>query len=209
MRKRNREASEQPRIKPPVTRPPVPAGFRCHICEGLHWTVACPRVLLRPSKYPSVDIRHGCEQCGQRGHLSAKCTVKKFKCSECGALHDTEECPYSYKPIEWHQFFDASRQRLFYVKAEDSAQQGVWAAPKRLDVIFWHCDACLLLIPDAVAECVGCHAARPQNMIKLPPQPAERSTVDADKAPTPEEVSENPEKTHSVLENDGTVSSEQ
>jgi hypothetical protein len=163
MRKRSRSPEKQDRRPPAVVvTPPLPAGYRCHVCEGLHWTVACPRVLREPAKYRSIHL-YGCNHCGQKGHVPAKCTVKKLKCVECGAMHDTRECPYSYTPVEWHEFLDDARQRLFYVRADDAAQRGVWATPTRLDVVLWHCGRCRLLMPEVIGECVGCHAARPRN----------------------------------------------
>ena len=170
MRKRGRSHSERAhsrdRAHRDVVPPPVPTGFRCHICDSSHWTVDCPRVRANPSKYASVDVRHGCFQCGQRGHPSSKCTVKKFKCSECGALHDTVQCPYSYEAVEWHEFFDSTRQRVFFVNAAKLTQI-VWDTPNKLDTVLWHCNTCSLLIPDAVPECVNCHASRPVNVRKV------------------------------------------
>lgn len=144
--------------------PPVPSSFQCHVCEGNHWTVHCPRVLRDPHKYPRVH-ENGCYQCGRFGHRGKTCTVRRYRCNDCGGMHDTKECIYLYKPKQWHEFYDPIHQKVFYVNVETNVPQ--WAVPYHLDIVLWHCDRCKLLIPDdqdRINECVQCHDARPKSI---------------------------------------------
>mmetsp|Transcript_13051 Transcript_13051/g.14981 ORF Transcript_13051/g.14981 Transcript_13051/m.14981 type:complete len:271 (+) Transcript_13051:54-866(+) len=147
-------------------RPECPPTFRCHQCEGNHWTIDCPRIRREPHRFPKVDVQHGCFQCGQRGHTMNKCFVVREKCKACGGSHATSSCPFTYIPQEWHEFYDPTRQRVFFCLSTDPLQVPTWnVPPNHLDVILWYCDACKVLLPDTLKECVKCHALRPVNVM--------------------------------------------
>ena len=142
-----------------MDRPPCPPSFACHVCDGNHWTIECLRVRNNPQKYPKIDLRHGCWQCGGSGHEVKKCPVKRHRCTECGAYHDTPGCPYTHTAQEWHEFFDEEKKHVFYCNSTSQAVQ--WEPPHALDVVMWYCSACNHLLPASVSECVSCHKQRP------------------------------------------------
>lgn len=148
--------------KPP---PPCPSSFKCHQCEQNHWTKDCPRVLRDPHRYPKIDVIRGCYQCGQVGHNSDVCPVKRDKCADCGGMHNTIHCPYQRPAQEWHEFYNAKEQHVYYFNSE--TKQVTWDAPlSTIDTVLWHCDACKLLIPSDVRECVQCHVVRPETVVE-------------------------------------------
>lgn len=157
----------------------VPSSFQCHVCNENHWTVKCPKLLRDPNKFPRFHLG-GCYQCGRLGHRGNNCTVRRYRCADCGGMHDTKECIFSYKPKEWHEFFDPIRQKVFYVEALTKETQ--WATPYHMDIVFWHCDRCKILIPsdtDEVNECVLCHDERPKSVF-LPEDYEENSSEEED-----------------------------
>ena len=75
-------------------------------------------------------------------------------------MHRTEDCPFSHVPVEWHEFYDAERDHVFYCNPETN--EVTWKQPHLHDVVFWHCDSCKILIPaQSASECVECHKKRP------------------------------------------------
>ncbi|AAZ10749.1 WW domain containing protein, putative [Trypanosoma equiperdum] len=144
--------------------PAVHASFACHICSKNHWTVSCPRLRLSPRDYPLMDREKGCWKCAQRGHSSAQCQVKKYRCSDCGGLHDTRDCEFDHKSEEWHEFFDSTTQHVFYCNSETGEVQ--WTPPThKLDVVLWFCSNCSILLPTSVPECVKCRVPRPHSKV--------------------------------------------
>lgn len=159
-RKRGHEHSSRCRE---VERPLVSANFSCHLCGRNHWTVDCPKVLRNPEEYPLVDRRKGCWQCGQRGHNAGQCKKKKYRCKECGGLHDTKDCIYDHVPEEWCEFVDPATRHVFYANGDESEVQ--WMPPTHeLDVVLWYCPPCRVLNPSVTDECLKCHAARPATL---------------------------------------------
>lgn len=154
-RRRRRQRKE---VNPPA----VPASFICHICAKNHWTVACPRLRQSPNDYPLMDRKKGCWKCAQRGHSSSQCPVKKYRCNDCGGIHDTRDCEFDHKSEEWHEFYDPITEHVFYSHSETHEVQ--WTPPThRLDVVLWFCQNCSILLPTSVSECVKCHALRKES----------------------------------------------
>ena len=173
-----------------TVRPPVPSGFQCHVCLSAHWTIDCPRIAADPSKYPHINRRTGCYQCGRAGHSALACPVRRYSCNSCGGMHDTPQCPFSYKPQEWHEFFDPVRKRRFYCSPAKPLES-TWTLPSKLDDILWFCETCSFLLPLKVVQvCVQCHAKRPKEVIAPPPQAED--TVDKDAASSPGSSSSRP-----------------
>ncbi|PWV11026.1 hypothetical protein C3747_63g64 [Trypanosoma cruzi] len=158
-----------------VILPSAPASFVCHICTKNHWTVACPRLERNPEQYPLMDRKRGCWKCAQRGHPSAQCPVKKYRCADCGGIHDTRDCEFDHKSEEWHEFYDPITQHVFYSHSETHEVQ--WTPPThRLDVVLWFCPNCNILMPTSVPECVKCHAPRMESKISSDSSSSESSS---------------------------------
>ncbi|KAH9577266.1 hypothetical protein LSM04_001499 [Trypanosoma melophagium] len=150
-----------------VTPPSVPASFACHICTKNHWTVNCPRLRQSPQEFPLLDKKKGCWKCAQRGHPSSQCPVKKYRCADCGGLHDTRDCEFDHKSEEWHEFYDPITEHVFYTHSE--TQEVQWTPPThRLDVVLWFCSNCKILLTNTIQECVKCHMPRPESKVTPP-----------------------------------------
>nr|CCC90029.1 conserved hypothetical protein [Trypanosoma congolense IL3000] len=154
----------------------VPSSFACHICTKNHWTVDCPRLRHAPNEFPLMDRKRGCWKCAQRGHSSPQCTVKKYRCVDCGGLHDTRDCEFDHRSEEWHEFFDTKTQHVFYCNSETKEVR--WTPPPhRLDVVLWFCAGCKILLPATIPECVKCHAPRPQSKLSSSMSPQSSPSV--------------------------------
>ncbi|KEG12285.1 hypothetical protein DQ04_01831030 [Trypanosoma grayi] len=153
----------------------VPPSFLCHICTKNHWTISCPQLWQNPQDYPLMDKRKGCRKCAQRGHLSSQCPVKKYRCADCGGLHDTRDCEFDHKSEEWHEFYDPVTQHVYYAHSE--TQEVRWTPPAHwLDVVLWFCSNCRVLMPTTLPECVKCHAPRMESRVSNVSSPSSSSS---------------------------------
>lgn len=159
--------------------PRVPGDFSCHVCGRNHWTVECPKVERNPEDYPLMDRKKGCYRCGERGHTAVQCKKIKYRCKECGGLHDTKGCVYDHTGEEWHEFTDAATSHAFYTNSDESQVQ--WTRPAHeLDSVLWYCPACRVLNPDKYDECLKCRAARPATVLAVADDASSSSSSDSD-----------------------------
>ncbi|KAG5494045.1 hypothetical protein JKF63_01879 [Porcisia hertigi] len=143
-------------------KPPVPRDFHCHICGKAHWTVYCGRLQQNPENYPLMDAKRGCRQCGQRGHSTSQCRIKKYLCRDCGGMHDTRDCTFAHVGEDWYEFFDPQTRHLYYANSDESQIQ--WNPPTHeLDTIYWYCSRCQVMISAKFRECLLCHSIRPES----------------------------------------------
>lgn len=137
-----------------------PQDTPCQICKKKnHWTIECDSIERDPSRYPDIDRRNGCPICGKVGHRWNRCHNVKYSCESCGDLHASRECPYNYEPVEYHEFFDEAKGHPFFYCCKDKSISWAYKG-KKLDKLLWHCNACRVLLPTEVPECVICHAPR-------------------------------------------------
>ena len=147
-----------------------------------HWVVQCPLVHAFRTRFPDVALEGGCEECGIKGHVRARCPRRKKPCTGCGDVHAVSYCTYSRKPITWHEFVAPqeagvnlqsedvrtlwSPEQLdllaeadrYYVNPADG--KVTWEKPLEVDTVLWHCDRCRHFLPASVDTCTRCGSAR-------------------------------------------------